>query len=427
MLPLVSRVVQRSSVGPSSQRLRATYGKANFTPNTNSWSGDNRRSFISIVSPEVKKKSSSQNTSDSDYSGDNIEHEDDWQSILHTAFTFIMLLHVVDEFYTFTTCVGPSMLPTFKEDGDVVIVERLDHSKSIIGRLLCNNKDKDGKPRRNFYKKGDAVISLCKDDLEKTVCKRIAAVEGDRVSYRGNGILSSMVRVPKGHVWLLGDNPANSKDSRQYGAVPVSYIQGRIICKVNIPYGFFLPHLKVIEWVEHECPLVGEKRKKLVLKKQIEVKKVGRVEVPVPVSSLTPDSKSDERKDDFQPSQQSQQSLLPQDANNNRQQNRQQLSQLQQHLHELKQLERRQGPHPPAQQHGQGVREEVDTDNVVAGSAVVKGKDDSSGGCVDPLTAECSPDDVSVESNNDNSDGSRRAARNETSGDSEVSDDPKDR
>lgn len=36
-------------------------------------------------------------------SGDNIEHEEDWQPILYTAFSFIMLLHILDEFYTITT------------------------------------------------------------------------------------------------------------------------------------------------------------------------------------------------------------------------------------------------------------------------------------------------------------------------------------
>ena len=84
------------------------------------------------------------------------------------------------------------MLPTFKEDGDVVIVERLDHSKTFIGRLLYNNRDDNNTAeppawKRHVYRKGDAVISFCKDDLGKTVCKRVAAVEGERVSYRGSG------------------------------------------------------------------------------------------------------------------------------------------------------------------------------------------------------------------------------------------------
>jgi hypothetical protein len=56
---------------------------------------------------------------------------------------------------------------------------------------VVNSKQKDKKSelwKRNIYKKGDAVISYCKDDLGKTVCKRVAALEGERVSYRGNGM-----------------------------------------------------------------------------------------------------------------------------------------------------------------------------------------------------------------------------------------------
>ena len=90
------------------------------------------------------------------------------------------------------------MLPTFREDGDVVIIQKLDHSKTLLGRLFFNNEDDKQAttidmpkqtPRwhRHVYKKGDAVIACCKDDVNKTVCKRIAGIEGDLMSFRGNG------------------------------------------------------------------------------------------------------------------------------------------------------------------------------------------------------------------------------------------------
>jgi inner membrane protease subunit 1 len=35
------------------------------------------------------------------------------------------------------------------------------------------------------------------------------------------------VVVPKGHVWVEGDNPTCSVDSRHFGAVPLALVLGR--------------------------------------------------------------------------------------------------------------------------------------------------------------------------------------------------------
>jgi len=35
------------------------------------------------------------------------------------------------------------------------------------------------------------------------------------------------ITVPKGHVWVEGDNPTCSVDSRHFGAVPVALLVGR--------------------------------------------------------------------------------------------------------------------------------------------------------------------------------------------------------
>lgn len=38
--------------------------------------------------------------------------------------------------------------------------------------------------------------------------------------------------MPKGHVWLEGDNALNSTDSRTFGSVPAGLIRGRAVCRL---------------------------------------------------------------------------------------------------------------------------------------------------------------------------------------------------
>ena len=59
-------------------------------------------------------------------------------------------------------------------------------------------------------------------------------VEGDRVR-TGGPFREKLVTVPKGHIWLEGDNPNNSTDSRHYGTVPAALILGRVLLKVWPP------------------------------------------------------------------------------------------------------------------------------------------------------------------------------------------------
>lgn len=56
---------------------------------------------------------------------------------------------------------------------------------------------------------------------------------GDVVFYRNKAGTPIIVKVPEEHVWLLGDNPSNSNDSRYYGPVPVSLLQGRVFAKIG--------------------------------------------------------------------------------------------------------------------------------------------------------------------------------------------------
>jgi signal peptidase I len=120
-----------------------------------------------------------------------------------------------------------SMAPTLRP-GDHVLVDK------IAYRL--------GPPAR-----GD-LVALASPVDDAPLLKRVAAVGGDRVELRDgvlhvngrpraepyvdlgavDGVYFGPVRVPPGHVFVLGDNRGDSDDSRDFGAVAERALIGRV-------------------------------------------------------------------------------------------------------------------------------------------------------------------------------------------------------
>ena len=156
---------------------------------------------------------------------------------------FGTIFYVIHEYLCdVTTCIGPSMLPTFNQTGDVVLMER------VTTRVLKK------------FSRGDVVISQSPTNPGQTVCKRIRATAGDVVTLPpslshygrlqgwanrgvgggGGGVIGgglSLV-VPPGHVWLEGDNALNSTDSRYYGPVPAALVKGVVVVRIWPAMGY---------------------------------------------------------------------------------------------------------------------------------------------------------------------------------------------
>ena len=109
----------------------------------------------------------------------------------------VLTIYHITTFYFVdgTLCVGPSMLPTFNETGDFVLIDRWTHS--YYGG-------------RKRYQNQDVVIAISPYDPKKTICKRVSATEGETVEVEWAGGLTRRLVVPAGHVWLTGDNASNS-------------------------------------------------------------------------------------------------------------------------------------------------------------------------------------------------------------------------
>ncbi|XP_057451012.1 mitochondrial ATP-independent inner membrane protease subunit 1a isoform X2 [Lotus japonicus] len=140
------------------------------------------------------------------------------EALDRTAITvkFLCWLHFTDNYlFSATHVYGPSMLPTLNLAGDVVLTERLSHR---VGNLAH----------------GDLVLVRSPVNPNRCLTKRIVAMEGDTVSYFDplRADAAQVAVVPKGHVWIQGDNVYASHDSRHFGPVPYGLIQGKVFFRV---------------------------------------------------------------------------------------------------------------------------------------------------------------------------------------------------
>lgn len=123
-----------------------------------------------------------------------------------------------------TRIAGDSMSPTL-DRGDVALVRKVAVT-----------------PHR-----GDLVVFRSPDDGADTI-KRVVGMPGDEVAIRDavlyvddvvveepfvdgesiDGLYYGPVTVPPGRLLVLGDNRANSIDSRSYGPVPLEAVTGRV-------------------------------------------------------------------------------------------------------------------------------------------------------------------------------------------------------
>jgi signal peptidase I len=178
-----------------------------------------------------------------------------------------------------TICEGPSMLPTIQSRGEIILVDRVTPriwgiNGGTVGservrqaRVLQRRHEQSrDRPEIVWYDPripvnrlrpegawdrlrerlttgisvGDVVVVEHPDRIG-TVCKRVMGLPGDIVTKpsrrrRTRGLQrrnsSSVYVIPDGHIWIEGDNPWNSSDSRNYGSIPAAMIVGRVLLRV---------------------------------------------------------------------------------------------------------------------------------------------------------------------------------------------------
>ncbi|EIN13538.1 LexA/Signal peptidase [Punctularia strigosozonata HHB-11173 SS5] len=119
---------------------------------------------------------------------------------------------------------GPSMLPTLANEGELV----LENCLSYRLNPAC-------------IKRGTLVTFTSPLDPTRIVCKRVLGLPGDIVCVDPTGLKAPStehVVVPRGHLWVIGDNASWSRDSRDYGPLTMALLRGTVVAKVGISCTF---------------------------------------------------------------------------------------------------------------------------------------------------------------------------------------------
>ena len=159
-------------------------------------------------------------------------HKFDSQKIWWLHFIKYALLAVVAVVLVFTLVIGvsrvsgQSMLPTL-QDGSAVVYLRLTQNYAVGDVVSVHMSNGERYIKRVVAVAGDTV------DLRDGVLYVNGAAEAVSYAHGETNPQSDAVSYPltlrQGQVFLLGDNRPVSVDSRTFGAVNVSQIQGRVL------------------------------------------------------------------------------------------------------------------------------------------------------------------------------------------------------
>ncbi|CCJ29506.1 unnamed protein product [Pneumocystis jirovecii] len=134
----------------------------------------------------------------------------------------LALIDVINEkIFEIYPCSGPSMLPTLNAHGDLLGVDKW-HGKNGRG---C--------------RAGDIIVAIKPGTTNIRIAKRIIGMPGDVICKDPLMSRAEFIKVPEGHVWVMGDNLLHSLDSRNYGPLPMALIKGKVVCRVLPDFKWF--------------------------------------------------------------------------------------------------------------------------------------------------------------------------------------------
>ena len=126
------------------------------------------------------------------------------------------------------------MEPTIKNGSYIICLNTVGHlrdafqnelSRQFLLEYTISERLKSGikyLETNKLVKLGSIVIAKNPDEQSGLIVKRVTKVGGQNHFWRK---IMDSISIPENHVWLEGDNPTSSVDSREFGSIAIENIK----------------------------------------------------------------------------------------------------------------------------------------------------------------------------------------------------------